>query len=101
VYLCVLCGSQKNQLLFPYIALTDWFLKPRFNHSKPSGHYMYNQFNIKNNPLSYQTVHLCVLCGSQNKQRLFSYTPLMTGFYNLDGVCLLRGTDSVFKYSTS
>jgi hypothetical protein len=26
VYLCVLCGSQNKQPLFPYTALTDWFL---------------------------------------------------------------------------
>jgi hypothetical protein len=26
VYLCVLCGSQNKQLLFPYTTLTDWFL---------------------------------------------------------------------------
>ena len=26
MYLCVLCGSQNKQLLFPYTALTDWFL---------------------------------------------------------------------------
>jgi hypothetical protein len=26
VYLCVLCGSQNKQQLFPYTALTDWFL---------------------------------------------------------------------------
>jgi len=26
VYLCVLCGSENKQLLFPYTALTDWFL---------------------------------------------------------------------------
>jgi hypothetical protein len=25
VYLCVLCGSENNQRLFPYTALTDWF----------------------------------------------------------------------------
>jgi oligoribonuclease (3'-5' exoribonuclease) len=24
--LCVLCGSENKQRLFPYIALTDWFL---------------------------------------------------------------------------
>jgi len=24
-----LCGSQNKQLLFPYTALTDWFLQPR------------------------------------------------------------------------
>ena len=26
LYLCVLCGSENKQLLFPYAALTDWFL---------------------------------------------------------------------------
>ena len=25
-YLCVLCGSENKQRLFPYTALTDWFL---------------------------------------------------------------------------
>ena len=29
MYLCVLCGSQNKQLLFPYTALTDWFLYNR------------------------------------------------------------------------
>jgi len=29
VYLCVLCGSENKQRLFPYTALTDRFLKPR------------------------------------------------------------------------
>ena len=26
VYLCVLCGCQNKQRLFPHTALTDWFL---------------------------------------------------------------------------
>jgi len=26
VYLCVLCGSENKQRLFPYTELTDWFL---------------------------------------------------------------------------
>jgi hypothetical protein len=26
VHLCVLCGSESKQRLFPYTALTDWFL---------------------------------------------------------------------------
>ena len=26
VHLCVLCGSQNKQRLFPYTALTDWFV---------------------------------------------------------------------------
>jgi hypothetical protein len=43
------------------------------------------------------TIHLCVLCRSHEKQRLFLYTALTDFFYNRDGVCLLRGTDWVFK----
>ena len=27
--------------------LTDWFLEQKFNPLKPSGHYMYRQFNIQ------------------------------------------------------
>jgi hypothetical protein len=27
--ICVLCGSQNKQQIFPYTALTDWFLQPR------------------------------------------------------------------------
>jgi hypothetical protein len=45
---------------------------------------------------SAHTVYLCVLCGSQNKQRLFSYTALTGWFYNRDGVCLLRGTNFIY-----
>ena len=26
VYLCVLCGSENKQRLFPYTTLTDWFV---------------------------------------------------------------------------
>ena len=26
VYFCVLCGSENKQRLFPYTALTDWFV---------------------------------------------------------------------------
>ena len=26
LYLCVLCGSENKQPLFPYTALTDWFI---------------------------------------------------------------------------
>ena len=28
-YLCVLCGSENKQRLFPYTALTDWFVQAR------------------------------------------------------------------------
>jgi len=30
MYLCVLCGSENKQRLFPYTALSGWFLWPRW-----------------------------------------------------------------------
>jgi hypothetical protein len=46
---------------------------------EPSGHYMYRQFNIQQFYVL-PTVYLCVLCGSENKQRLFPYTALTDWF---------------------
>jgi len=40
--------------------------------------------------------YLSVLCGIQNKQRLFPYN-----IYNRDGECLLRGTDNLTLYFDS
>jgi hypothetical protein len=45
------------------------------------------------------SVFMCFVRISEKKQLLFPYTKL-TGFYNRDSVCLLRGTDWVFKYNT-
>jgi len=67
VYLCVLCGSQNEQRLFSYTALTDWFVKRE---------------------------GVCLLRGTDG---LFSYTALTDCFVKREGVCLLRGTDGVFK----
>ena len=47
---------------------------------------------------SVHTLYLCVLCGSENKQRLLPYTTLT--FYNWEVVCLLRGTDWVFTFNS-
>jgi len=47
--------------------------------SEPSGNYTYYQFNIQQFSVL-PTMHLCVLCGSQNKQRLFPYTTLTDWF---------------------
>ena len=76
LYLCVLCGSENKQRLFPYTALTGWFVKPRFNSLKLSGHYMYHQFNVHKSHVLPTQLYLCVLCVSENKQRLFPYTAL-------------------------
>jgi len=53
---------------------------PVFNPLKPSGHYMYRLVYHPQILRSAHTVYLCVLCGSENKQRLFPYTAL-TGWF--------------------
>jgi len=45
-----------------------------------SGYIMYHQARHSQILRSAHTVYLCVLCGSQNKQRLFPYTAL-TGWF--------------------
>jgi hypothetical protein len=42
-------------------------------------HYMHRQFNTHKSHVM-PTLYLCVLCGSQNKQRLFPYTALTDWF---------------------
>jgi len=48
--------------------------------SKPSGYYVYHQLNIQQLYVLPTQLYLCVLCGSENKQRLFLYTTLTDWF---------------------
>jgi hypothetical protein len=50
---------------------------------------------------SAHTVSLCVLGGSQNKQRLFLYTAFTDWVFFNNNECLLRGTDWVFKSNSA
>jgi hypothetical protein len=50
------------------------------NPVQRSGNYMYRQFNIQQFYVLPTQVYYCVLCGSQNKQRLFPYTALTDWF---------------------
>jgi len=47
---------------------------------KPSGHYIYYQFDIQQLYVLPTQLYLYVLCGSENKQRLFPYTALTDWF---------------------
>jgi len=49
------------------------------NSLQASGHYMYRQFNTHKFYVL-PTQCICVLCGSENKQRLFPYTALTDWF---------------------
>ena len=56
---------------------------------------MHHQINIQQLYVL-PTLYICVLCLSENKQRLVPQHKLI-GFYNRDEKCLQRGTDWVFK----
>jgi hypothetical protein len=47
----------------------------------PSGHYIFYQVQQSQILLSAHTMYSCVLCGFENKQRLFPYTALTGRFY--------------------
>ena len=55
--------------------LSSFLINGLFNPLRPSGYFMYHQFNIHYSTF-FHTACLCVLCGSENKQRLFPYTAL-------------------------
>jgi len=58
------------------ICIAQWSLYIRHSdHYVPhSGHYMYHQFNIHQFHVLLTQLYFCVLCASQNKQRLFPNT---------------------------
>jgi hypothetical protein len=51
----------------------------KLNPLKPSGHYMYRQFNTQQSYVQ-PTQCICVLCGSEKKERLFPYIELSDWF---------------------
>jgi hypothetical protein len=57
----------------------DSFIETSLN-IKPSGYYMYHHVYHSQILRSAHTVYLCVLCASQNKQRLFHCTTLTDWF---------------------
>ena len=64
-----------------------------------SGHYMYCQFDIQQFYfLPTQCIYVfCVDLRTNSDYFLMQHQ--LTGFYNREGECLLRGTDWVFKHS--
>ena len=72
----------------------------RFYILKPSGHYMYHQFNIQQFCVL-PTQCIYVFCVDlRTNSDYFPIQHWLTGFYNRDGVCLMHGTDWVFKYNS-
>jgi len=85
VYLCILCGSQNKQRLFPYTALTGWFVSETetvYFAVRTGSVYVILYQQVKHSTIlrSAHTVYLCVLCGSENKQLLFPHTALTDWF---------------------
>ena len=84
MYLCVLYGSEKKQRLFPYTALTGWFLKPRFNPLQPSGHYTHASITVKNSTFCPHSVFMCFGCIWEKTAIISLYSINWLGFFNRD-----------------
>ena len=70
------------------------------NPLQPSGHYMYHQFNI-NQFYVLPTQYIYVFCVDiRTNSNYFTIQHWLTGFCNLDGECLLRGTGWIFNYNS-
>jgi hypothetical protein len=52
----------------------------KLKHLKPFEYFMYHQFNIHKFYVLPTQLYLCVLCGHENKERLFPYTVLTDWF---------------------
>ena len=86
--LCVLCGSESKQLLFPYTVLTDWYLQLR------------------------RSVYCAVRTGYLNTIQVMCFVwfweqTAIISLYSINWLvfiteteCLLRGTDWIFKYNS-
>ena len=75
---------------------------------KPSGHYVYRTVvTICTAKLNIQQFYVlptqCIYVFCVDLRTNSDYFPIqhqLTGFHNRDGVCLLRGTDYIFKYNS-
>ena len=85
VFLCVLCGSEKKQRLFHCTALTDWLVF--ITETECVYCAVCSTFYV----LPTQCVYVfCV--DLRTNVDCFTVQHWLRGFYNWDGVCLLRGT---------
>ena len=93
--MCFVWIWEQTAIISLYII--NWLLFiTEINASKPSGQYLYHQFNIQQ---SYVLPTQCIYVFCVDLRTNSDYLPVqhwLTGLYNRDGVCLLRGADWVF-----
>ena len=86
-------GLCRIQFHIPNVFTTSMFTDYSVNFSDTIGYFTHHKVKHPTILRSAHAVYFCVLCGSENKQRLYPHTTLTDWFFNRDGVCLLRGTD--------
>jgi len=87
VYLCVLCGSQNKQRLFHCTALTDWLVFITETECV--------YFAVRSTFCPHRVFVFCV--DLRTNSDYFTVQHWLNGFYNWDGVCLLRGTFYILR----
>ena len=73
------CNDLKFLLMYVRMYISICCVE-NINISKPKTYFIYRQFRHSEILRSAHTVYLYVLCGSENKQRLFPYTTLTDWF---------------------
>jgi hypothetical protein len=84
---CLMCGTSSISYVIKVHPL------------KPSGHYMYHQFNILQSYILHTRVYSCVLCWSQSSD-YFSLQHQLIGFYNRSSVYCAVLTGSLNQTDT-
>ena len=74
MYLCVLCGSQNKQPLFPYTKLTDWFYNRDLTLYSPVVTIRTTTLTLKNSTFCPHSVFLCFVCISEQRAIISLYS---------------------------
>ena len=70
------------------------------NLFKPSGNYVHHQIlTFTNSAFCPQCIYMFCMDLRRTNSDYFPIQKWLTGFYNRDGMCLLRGTDWVYVYN--
>ena len=102
-YICVLCGSQNKQPLFPYTTLTDWFYNRDLKLYSPVVAICTTSLIFNNSTFCPYLVFMYFAWISE--QRLLPYAALTDCFYNRDltlysPVVTIYTASLTFNYST-
>jgi len=88
VYLCVLCGSEDKERLFPYTTLTDWFYNRDLTLYSPVVTICTASLTCNNSTLCPHSVFMCFVWISEQTT--------IISLYNINLLVFITETESVY-----